>query len=258
MEKLSDYSQYIHKSRYARWNQKEGRRENWDETVDRYISFFAPKIPKSDREEVSKELRKAIFELDIMPSMRAVGNAGESLERDHCKGYNCSFIIIDDPRSFDEALYILMCGTGVGFSVERQFISKMPYIAEVFYPTETTIKVSDTTIGWCTSFRQLISLLYGGLVPKWDMSLIRPAGTPLKIGGGRASGPEQLEKLFKFTINLFKGAAGRKLNSVECHDLMCAIADIVEVGGVRRAAMISLSNFSDDRMRNAKNGQWWI
>jgi ribonucleoside-diphosphate reductase alpha chain len=255
---LSDFSQYIAKSRYARWVPELSRRENWDETVSRYMKFFSPRIPKADREDITKELEKAIISFDVMPSMRAIGNAGESLERDHCKGYNCAFQIIDDPRAFDEALYILMCGTGIGFSVERQFICKMPYIAEDFYPTETTIKVSDTTIGWCTSFRQLISLLYGGLIPKYDLNLIRPAGTLLKIGGGRASGPEQLEKLFRFTIELFKNAAGRKLNSIECHDLMCAIADIVEVGGVRRAAMISLSNFSDERMRQAKNGQWWV
>jgi ribonucleoside-triphosphate reductase len=258
MKELSQYQTYIAKSRYAKWIPELSRRENWDETVNRYITFFKDRIPKSDREEVTKELQKAILEMDVMPSMRAMMFAGPGLERDNCAGYNCSYLVIDDPRAFDETLYILMCGTGVGYSVERQFICKMPYIAEVFYETETTIKVPDSKIGWATSFRQLIGLLYGGLVPKWDMSLVRPAGTILKTGGGRASGPEQLEKLFKFTINLFKNAAGRKLNSVECHDLMCAIADIVEVGGVRRAAMISLSNFSDDRMRNAKNGQWWL
>lgn len=254
---LSNYSKYIAKSRYARWIPELQRRENWDETVARYIAFFSKRIPEAEK-EITKDLQRAILEMDVMPSMRAMMFAGPGLERDNCAGYNCSYLAIDDPRAFDEALYILMCGTGVGFSVERQFICKMPYVAEVFYDTETTIKVPDSKIGWATSFRQLINLLYGGLVPKWDMSLVRPAGTPLKTGGGRASGPEQLIKLFNFTINLFKSAAGRKLNSVECHDLMCAIADIVEVGGVRRAAMISLSNFSDDRMRNAKNGQWWI
>ena len=258
MKEMTDYQTYIGKSRYARWIPELNRRENWDETVARYISFFKNRIPKEDREEVAKELEKAILNMDVMPSMRAMMFAGPGLERDNCAGYNCSYLAIDDPRAFDETLYILMCGTGVGFSVERQFICKMPYVADSFYNTETIIKVPDSKIGWASSFRQLINLLYGGLIPKWDLSLVRPAGTPLKTGGGRASGPEQIEKLFKFTVELFKGAAGRKLNSIECHDLCCAIADIVEVGGVRRAAMISLSNFSDERLRHAKNGQWWL
>src|SRR5208282_4396775 len=243
--KLSSYQEYIAKSRYARWIETENRRENWDETVHRYMQFFGPRIPEAEREHVAAELEKAIYTLEVMPSMRALMTAGEALEKDNCAGYNCSYIQVDDPRAFDEAMYISMCGTGVGFSVERQFVNEMPSVAEVFYPTETCIKVMDSKIGWATGFRQLISLLYGGLIPKWDLSLIRPAGAKLRTFGGRASGPEPLDRLFKFTVDLFREAAGRKLNSIECHDLMCMVADVVVSGGVRRSAMLSLSNLSD-------------
>lgn len=256
--KMSPYSEYIHKSRYARWVPELGRRENWDETVHRYISFFAPRIPKSERETISQELEDAILGMEVMPSMRSLMTAGPALEKDNCAGYNCSYIAVDDPRAFDEAMYISMCGTGVGFSVERQYVNQMPVVAENFYPTDTIIKVKDSKIGWANAFRQLIALLYGGSIPKWDISQIRPAGSILKTFGGRASGPEPLEQLFRFTVRLFQNAAGRKLTSIECHDLMCFVADIVVSGGVRRSAMISLSNLSDERMRNAKNGQWWI
>jgi ribonucleotide reductase class II len=255
--KLSDYSSYIHKSRYARWLPEQGRREHWNETVHRYVNYFTPHIPKVDREATAKEIEEAILHMEVMPSMRAMMTAGPALEKDNCAGYNCSYIAVDDPRAFDEAMYISMCGTGVGFSVERQYVNQMPIIAENFYETDTVIKVKDNKIGWASAFRQLISLLYGGLIPKWDLSAIRPSGAPLKTMGGRASGPEPLDQLFKFTVNLFQKAAGRKLNSLESHDLMCTVADIVVVGGVRRSAMLSLSNLSDERMRNAKNGQWW-
>lgn len=256
--KLSPYQEYIHKSRYARWVPELNRRENWDETVHRYVSFFAPRIPKQDREVITKEIEEAILHMEVMPSMRSLMTAGPALEKDNCAGYNCSYIAVDDTRAFDEAMYISMCGTGVGFSVERQYVSQLPVVAEAFYPCDTIIKVKDSKIGWANSFRQLIALLYGGSIPKWDISAVRPAGSPLKTFGGRASGPEPLERLFKFAIRLFQNAAGRKLTSIECHDLMCMVADIVVSGGVRRSAMISLSNLSDDRMRNAKNGQWWI
>lgn len=255
--KMSPYQEYIAKSRYARWIDSENRRENWDETVQRYTDFFTARIPKSDREATTDELQKAIFNLEVMPSMRALMTAGPALEKDNCAGYNCSYIQVDDPRAFDEAMYISMCGTGVGFSVERQFVNEMPVVAEQFYPTDTCIKVMDSKIGWATGFRQLISLLYGGLIPKWDLSAIRPAGALLKTFGGRASGPEPLDRCFKFAVQLFHKAAGRKLNSIECHDLMCMVADCVVSGGVRRSAMLSLSNLSDDRMRNAKNGRWY-
>src|SRR5579863_6532099 len=255
--KLSSYQQYIHKSRYARWIPELNRREDWNETVRRYIDFFSPRIPKADRESTIAELEQAILQMDVMPSMRALMTAGEALKQDNCAGYNCSYIAVDDPKAFDEAMYISMCGTGVGFSVERQYVNKLPEIAEAFYPTETVIKVKDSKIGWATSFRQLISLLYGGLIPTWDLSAVRPKGSILKTFGGRASGPEPLDRLFKFTVTLFQNAAGRKLNSLECHDLMCMVADVVVCGGVRRSAMISLSNLSDDRMRNAKNGRWY-
>lgn len=256
--RMSSYQEFIFKSRYARWLPEENRRENWDETVRRYMEFFSPRIPAADRETISAELEKAILDLEVMPSMRALMTAGMALKKDNVAGYNCSFVIVDDPRAFDEAMYISMCGTGVGFSVERQFVAMMPTVAEQFYPTDTCIKVMDNKVGWATGFRQLIQLLYGGLVPKWDLTAIRPAGSPLKTFGGRASGPDPLDRCFKFTVNLFKNAAGRKLNSLECHDLMCKVADCVVSGGVRRSAMISLSNLSDDRMRNAKNGKWWI
>jgi ribonucleoside-diphosphate reductase alpha chain len=255
-KKMSPYQTYIHRSRYARWIESEKRREDWDETVERYITFFTPHVPEADR-PVMKELENAILSMDVMPSMRALMTAGPALEKDNCAGYNCSFIIVDDPRAFDEAMYISMCGTGVGFSVERQFVNQMPVVAEEFYSTETVIKVKDSKIGWASSFRELISLLYGGLIPSWDTSRVRPKGSILKTFGGRASGPEPLEQLFHFTVATFKKAAGRRLTSIECHDLMCMIADVVVCGGVRRSAMISLSNLSDDRMRNAKNGRWY-
>jgi len=254
---ISPYQQFIHKSRYARWDQDKQRRENWDETVHRYVSFFAPRIPKADREATAIEIERAILHMDVMPSMRAMMTAGPALEKDNAAGYNCSYIAVDDPRAFDEAMYLSMCGTGVGFSVERQYINQMPVIAETFFTVDTCIKVADSKMGWASSFRQLVQLLYGGAMPTWDLSQVRPAGSVLKTMGGRASGPEPLERLFKFSVNLFRNAAGRKLTSIECHDLMCMIGDIVVVGGVRRSAMISLSNLSDDRMRNAKNGAWW-
>ena len=254
---ISPYQQFIHKSRYARWDYEKQRRENWDETVHRYVTFFASRIPKADREQVSNEIERAILHMDVMPSMRAMMTAGPALEKDNAAGYNCSYIAVDDPRAFDEAMYLSMCGTGVGFSVERQYVNQMPVIAENFYPVDTCIKVKDSKIGWASGFRQLIQLLYGGAIPTWDFSQIRPPGALLKTMGGRASGPEPLDRLFRFAVELFKKAAGRKLNSIECHDLMCMIGDIVVVGGVRRSAMLSLSNLSDDRMRNAKNGQWW-
>lgn len=257
-QKLSVYSSYIHKSRYARWVEKEERRETWEETVDRYLKFFAPRIPKADRAETVTELREGIVGLEVMGSMRATMTAGEALEKDNCAGYNCSYVAVDNPRAFDEAMYISMCGTGVGFSVERQYVNLMPTVADEFFPTNTIIKVADSKIGWASSFKELIQLLYVGLIPTWDLSLIRPAGAKLKTFGGRASGPAPLDNLFKFTVNVFKKAAGRKLTSLECHDMMCKIADVVVSGGVRRSAMISLSNLSDERMRNAKNGQWWI
>ena len=254
---MTPYMTYIHKSRYARWIESEQRRENWDETVHRYMSFFQERIPETDRQATAEEIEKAILSMEVMPSMRALMTAGPALKKDNCAGYNCSYIQVDDPRAFDEAMYISMCGTGVGFSVERQFVAKMPEVAEQFFPTDTVIKVMDSKIGWATSFRQLIQLLYGGLIPKWDLSAVRPAGALLKTFGGRASGPEPLDRLFKFTVALFQKAAGRRLNSLECHDLMCMVADVVVSGGVRRSAMLSLSNLSDDRMRNAKNGRWW-
>lgn len=251
---LTDYQRFIHASRYARWLPEENRRETWKETVDRYTGFFKNRFPDTFPIE---DVNKAIYGLDVMPSMRCLMTAGPALERDEIAGYNCSFVAIDSPKAFDEVMYILMCGTGVGFSVERQFTNNLPSIAEEFHETDTTIRVKDSRIGWASAYRELISLLYSGRLPKWDTSGIRPAGARLKTFGGRASGPKPLEDLFTFTVHTFKKAAGRKLNSLECHDLVCKVADIVIVGGVRRSALISLSNLTDDRMRNAKNGAWW-
>lgn len=254
---MSVYAEYIHRSRYARWLDEQGRRETWEETVHRYMEFFSKRIPEKDRKEVEGELEEAILNMEVMPSMRAMMTAGPALEKDNCAGYNCSYIAVDDPRAFDEAMYLSMCGTGVGFSVERQYVNQLPLIAENFFPTNSVIKVKDSKIGWASSLRELIQLSYAGLIPKWDLSAIRPKGTPLKTFGGRASGPEPLGDLFNFVVATFKKATGRKLTSLECHDIMCKIADVVVSGGVRRSAMISLSNLSDDRMRAAKTGKWW-
>ena len=248
----TDYQSFIHKSRYAKYIDGKGR-ESWPETVSRYIgNVVGDKVDK----ETSTEIEQAILSLDIMPSMRAMMTAGVALERDNTAGYNCSYLPVDDPKSFDEAMFILLCGTGVGFSVERQFISKLPEIPKLFQ-SDTTIVVKDSKEGWAKSFRQLLALLWAGEIPLWDVSRVRPAGARLKTFGGRASGPAPLVDLFNFSVKLFKEAEGRKLSSIECHDLMCKIGEIVVVGGVRRSAMISLSNLSDDRMRHAKSGNWW-
>lgn len=252
---MNQYQQFIHLSRYSRWDDEVKRRETWDETVDRYVSFFSRKYGEVFP---NKRIRDAIFKLKVVPSMRALMTAGMALERDNVAGYNCSFVAIDHPRAFDEIMYVLMCGSGVGFSVERQHVTKLPYIPEELFPTETTIVVADSKIGWASAFKELIQLLYAGHIPKWNMSKVRPAGARLKTFGGRASGPQPLIDLFKFTVNIFRNAIGRKLNSIECHDIVCKIADIVVSGGVRRSALISLSNLSDDRMRHAKQGQFWI
>ena len=252
----SGYEEYIHKSRYARYLPSEQRRESWNETVERYVNYFFDR--NQIDEDTADELHGAIYNCDVMPSMRAMMTAGKALDRDNVAGFNCSYLVVDHPRAFDELMYILMCGTGVGFSVERQYVSKLPEVAEKFYETDTVIHVADSKVGWAKSYRELISLLYSGQLPKWDVSGVRAAGTALKTFGGRASGPEPLTELFRFTVEVFKGAAGRKLNSIECHDICCKVAQIVVVGGVRRSALISLSNLTDDRIRRAKHGQWWL
>tara|TARA_R100001591_G_scaffold8352_3_gene15143 strand:+ start:1405 stop:3300 length:1896 start_codon:yes stop_codon:yes gene_type:complete len=248
----TDYQSFIHKSRYAKYIDGKGR-ESWPETVQRYIENVV--VDKVDK-QTANEIEQAILSLDIMPSMRAMMTAGLALDRDNTAGYNCSYLPVDDPKSFDEAMYILLCGTGVGFSVERQFISKLPEVPELF-DSDTTIVVKDSKEGWAKAFRQLLALLWAGEIPQWDITRVRPAGARLKTFGGRASGPAPLVELFNFAVKTFKDAQGRRLSSLECHDLMCFIGQIVVVGGVRRSAMISLSNLSDDRMRHAKSGQWW-
>ena len=252
---MQDFKTYIHKSRYARWIPEKGRRETWEETVTRYCDFWHSKYPE---QFPYTDVWNAIYQQEVMPSMRALMTAGAALDRDNIAGYNCSYIPVDDARAFDEIMYILMNGTGVGYSVERQYVNKLPEVAEQFYATDTIISVSDSKAGWAGAFRQLISLLYSGQVPSWDVSKVRPAGARLKTFGGRASGPAPLEQLFKFTIETFTKAAGRKLSSVECSDIVCKVAEVVVVGGVRRSALICLSNLSDERMRNYKNGQWYV
>ena len=251
----TDYQTFIATSRYARWLDDENRRETWPETVGRFIDNIVR--PADIDSKTINEIEDAILGLEVMPSMRALMTAGEAADRDNTCVYNCSYVPVDHPRAFDEAMFILLCGTGVGFSVERQSISKLPTVPEDLSDVEDIIVVQDSKEGWAKGLRKLISLLYTGDIPTWDLSKIRPAGARLKTFGGRASGPDPLNDLFNFVVGKFRGAAGRKLNSVECHDIMCKIGEVVVVGGVRRSAMISLSNLSDDRMRHAKSGQWW-
>ena len=251
------YQDFIHISRYARYSDELKRRETWDETVGRYIDYFK-KRTNNNKKVPWEEIRTAILNLEVMPSMRCLMTAGDALDKDQVAGYNCSYIAIDSPKSFDEIMYILMCGTGVGFSVESRYTSKLPEVPDELHETDTTIVFKDSKIGWATGFREWISLLYSGKIAKWDVSKVRPAGARLKSFGGRASGPEPLVDLLKFTLNIFQKAHGRKLTTLECHDIVCKIADIVVCGGVRRSALISLSDLNDDHIRNAKAGNWWL
>ena len=257
----TDYQNFIALSRYARWKEDEQRRETWGETVERYFDYMTKHLKSKHKYVLSDELRgeleQAVLNQDVMPSMRALMTAGPALDRCRVGGYNCSYVPVDHPRAFDETMYILMCGTGVGFSVERENVDKLPMVNEDMQETDTVIKVGDSRPGWATSLRELISLLYAGKIPKWDVSEVRPAGARLKTFGGRASGPAPLEELFQFIIDKFKAATGRRLWPVECHDIMCKIGEVVVVGGVRRSALISLSNLGDDQMAHAKSGQWW-
>ena len=257
----TEYQSFIHLSRYARWDYGLKRRETWEETVNRYLNFFKEHLEAKHNfildNGLEADLREAITNCEVMPSMRCLMTAGEALKKENIAGYNCSYVKIDDPRSFDEVLYVLMNGTGVGFSVEEEYVNQLPVVAEEFYETDTTIVVADSKLGWAKSYKELLSLVWQGQIPKWDLSNVRPAGSPLKTFGGRASGPEPLEDLFLFTINTFQDASGRKLKSVEAHDIVCKIAEIVVVGGVRRSALISLSNLNDETMRHAKSGKWW-
>ena len=251
----TDYQNFIATSRYARWLDDEERRETWSETVSRYVDYMSDRAGLDY--DTPEELWDAIHKLDVMPSMRALMTAGPALDRDNTAGYNCSYLPVDDPKSFDEAMYILLCGTGVGFSVERQYVNKLPDIPNELEECDTTIVVADSKEGWAKSLRKVVGHLYMGEIPKWDVSKVRPAGARLKVFGGRASGPAPLVDLFNFTVSMFKANVGRKLSSYDCHSLMCKIGEIVVVGGVRRSAMISLSNLSDIRMRHAKSGKWW-
>ena len=257
----TDYQQFIALSRYARWKEDEQRRETWTETVTRYFDYMSTHLKEKYNyvldKELKDELENSVLNLQTMPSMRALMTAGPALHRCHVAGYNCSYIPVDSPRAFDETMYVLMCGTGVGFSVERHNVNKLPVVNEHFEKSSTVIKVADSRPGWARAFRELIAMLYAGQIPKWDVSEVRPAGARLKTFGGRASGPAPLEDLFAFCIDKFKKSAGRRLHPIECHDIMCKVGEVVVVGGVRRSALISLSNLNDDQMRHAKSGQWW-
>lgn len=259
----TEYQQFIHLSRYARYREDLGGRETWNHTVTRYLDFFNEHLEENYPSAVKAyikirpKLEFSILNLEVMPSMRCMMSAGKALKRDNVAGFNCSFLSVDTPRVFDETMYILMCGCGVGFSVERQEVVNLPIVAEDFFSSDTIIVVPDSKLGWASSYRELIAMLYNGRIPKWDFSRLRPAGARLKTFGGRSSGPGPLDELFRFTVDIFTNATGRRLTSIECHDLMCKIGDIVVVGGVRRSALISLSNLSDERMRHAKSGKWW-
>jgi ribonucleoside-triphosphate reductase (thioredoxin) len=257
----TDYQNFIALSRYARWKEDEQRRETWAETVQRYFDYIEGHLSSNHNYKLTKDLRseleEAVLNQSIMPSMRALMTSGPALDRCHVGGYNCSYVPVDNPRAFDETMYILMCGTGVGFSVERNAVECLPFINESFHNTETVIKVGDSRPGWAKSLKELIAMLYTGQIPKFDVSEVRPAGARLKTFGGRASGPQPLIELFDFCIEKFKGAAGRRLYPIECHDIMCKIGEVVVVGGVRRSALISLSNLNDDQMAHAKSGKWW-
>jgi len=261
VELPTDYQKFIHQSRYARWKEEDSRRETWEETVSRYFDFmtdhlfdnFDYTLPSSIRER----LENKVLNLDIMPSMRALMTAGVALERCNVAGYNCSYLPVDNTRSFDECLYILMCGTGVGFSVESKYTAQLPVVSEALHNSDTVVIVSDSKEGWAKGYKELISLLYSGQIPKWDLSRLRPAGARLKTFGGRSSGPDPLDDLFRFTVDIFKKSAGRRLKSIECHDIMCKIGSVVVVGGVRRSALISLSDLEDQEMALAKSGEWW-
>ena len=257
----TDYQSFIHISRYARWIEDFNRRETWNETVDRYFDYMETHLSKKYNYKLSTELRSklqnAVLNLEIMPSMRALMTAGIALERCHVAGYNCSYLPVDNIRSFDECLYILMCGTGVGFSVESKYTKQLPVVNEKLIESDTTIIVGDSKTGWAKAYRELIHLLYAGTIPTWDLSKLRPAGARLKTFGGRSSGPDPLDDLFQFTVGIFKNAVGRKLKPIECHDIMCKIGSVVVVGGVRRSALISLSDLNDQEMALAKSGEWW-
>lgn len=254
------FQEYIHLSRYSRWIPELNRRETWPETVKRYFDFFQDHLLSNHSHDISPyrhELEEAVLSLKVMPSMRCLMTAGEALRLENMAGYNCSFIAVDSPRAFDEILYVLMNGTGVGFSVEQRFTDQLPSVADDFHESDTTIVVSDSRAGWAKSLKELIQLLYSGQIPKWNTDKVRPAGSQLRTFGGRASGPDPLVDLFRFSVELFKKAAGRRLTTLECHDLVCKIAEVIVVGGVRRSALISLSDLYDDRLRSAKSGEWW-
>ena len=251
----TDYMSFIHTSRYSKWLNDLGRRETWAETVGRYMDNIVH--PVVEDISLREEIRQEFITTGITPSMRSVMTAGKASKRDNTCMYNCAYTTVDNILAFDEAMFILLCGTGVGFSVERQYVSKLPVVPDEFTKRDDAIIVGDSKEGWAKALRKLVKALYAGELSNWDTSGVRPAGAKLKTFGGRASGPAPLIDLFTFVTSVFTNAKGRKLSSIECHDIMCKIGEVVVVGGVRRSAMISLSNLSDDRMRHAKSGSWW-
>jgi len=261
MKNTTPFQSYVYKSRYSRFLHDKGRRENWDETVARYFDFFTEHLKKTCNytldSELRKELETAVLNFEVMPSMRGIMTAGPALERDPGAIYNCAYTVADNPKVFGEIMYTLMLGSGIGFSVERQYVNKLPTIPDQLFSSDTIITVADSRIGWAKATNELISILYAGSIPKWDLSKLRPAGAILKTFGGRSSGPEPLKRTFEFIVETFKSACGRKLTSIECHDIILVISEAIVSGGVRRSALLSLSNLSDDRMRFAKSGQWW-
>lgn len=255
------YQQFIHLSRYARWRDDLGRRESWSETVERYVDYMAEKVSRDTDFEVTdvlkEDLRESILNRDVLPSMRALMTAGPALERENIAGYNCSYLAVDHPRSFDEALYILMNGTGVGYSVEQQDVTQLPSIPMRNDEDIVMFTVPDSKRGWAEALKHVLDCLYEGRMPAWDLSQIREAGARLKTFGGRASGPEPLNDLLRFVMRVFYFAQGRKLTPLEAHEIMCKIGEVVVVGGVRRSALICLTDLDDLEMRDAKNGKFW-
>ena len=258
---MNTFQEWIAKSRYSRYLDDQGRREHWPETVQRYFDFMEKHLKEKHdyvmSEDLKRRLQDAVTNLEVMPSMRSIMTAGEALERQNIAGYNCSYLPIDDPKAFDEAMYNLLCGTGVGFSVEQKYVNKLPEVPDRLFNSESIIVVKDSKEGWAKALRQVIAMLYAGEIPRWDVSQVRPAGARLKTFGGRASGPEPINELFRYVVAKFKSAAGRRITSLEAHDILCKIGEVVVVGGVRRSAMISLSDLTDDRMAHAKAGNWW-
>jgi ribonucleoside-triphosphate reductase len=259
---MSPYQSFIATSRYARWLEDESRRETWEESANRYLSFMSKHIKDKydyDASSLISEIQDLFLNRKVLGSMRALMTAGPALERSNIAGYNCSYLPVDDLVAFDEILYILMNGTGVGFSVEKRYVEKLPEVPRFLdHRTDYVIEVEDSKEGWAKALRALVLALYQGVKPKWDTSAVRPAGSRLKTFGGRSSGPAPLEELFEYLLGVFESALGRQLTTLEVFDIVCKIASVVVVGGVRRSALIALTDLDDVDLTTAKSGEWWI